>query len=104
MFRARLVFVLLFFNIIIEQHTSRAVQSLDDFFPFGLEVGDTRITRTDDNSHGPIPLPHIFPYFDNNHRQIYQANNGLFSFLGGISTYNPIEFPIGNNQRLITLF
>ncbi|CAF1024950.1 unnamed protein product [Adineta steineri] len=104
MFRITFVFVLVLLNIILGRHVGKAVQSLDDFFPFGSEVGDTRMLLNDDGSLGPIPLPFIFPYFDNNHRQIYQANNGLFSFLGGISTYNPIEFPLGNNQRLITPF
>lgn len=104
MFQREAIGIVLLLSIITQQHTSLAVQSLDDFFPFGIAVGDTRIERGDDNSHGPISLPYIFPYFDNNHRQIYQANNGLFSFLSSISTYNPIPFPTGNNQRLITPF
>ncbi|CAF0814967.1 unnamed protein product [Adineta ricciae] len=104
MLRIPFILILILLNIIIERHSSEAIQSLDDFFPFGPEADDIRMIRNDDKSLGPIPLPYIFPYFDNNHRQIYQANNGLFSFLGGISTYNPIEFPIGNNQRLITPF
>jgi hypothetical protein len=32
------------------------------------------------------------------------ANNGLFSFLGGISQFNPDPFPLGDNRRLITAF
>lgn len=104
MSQVRFAFVLILLNVIVEQNTIRAAQSLDDFFPFGLEVGDTIMARNDDESYGPIPLPYIFPYFDNNHRQIYQANNGLFSFLSGIPTFNPVEFPIGDNQRLITPF
>ncbi|CAF3551001.1 unnamed protein product [Rotaria socialis] len=94
--------LLLVLHIIIQQHSCQAVQSLDDFFPFGFPAGDTSIPRNDDESYWSIQLPYLFPYFDNNHRQIYQVNNGLFSFLGPISTYNPIEFPIANDQRLIT--
>ncbi|UJR24394.1 hypothetical protein I4U23_005771 [Adineta vaga] len=104
MFQRTFIFIVCLLNNIGEQHVIQAIQSLNDFFPFGLGVGDTMMVRNDDESLGPISLPYIFPYFDNNHRQIYQANNGLFSFLSGISTYTPIEFPIGNNQRLITPF
>jgi hypothetical protein len=104
MFETVLFSLLIVLNNIGDQHTGQAVQPLDDFFPFGFEAGDTRIERGDDNSYGPIPLPYIFPYFDNNHRQIYQANNGLFSFLGPIPTYEPVIFPIGNNSRLVTPF
>ena len=82
MFRAKIVFVVLLLNILFEKHISRAAQSLDDFFPFGLEVNDTRILRGDDNSHGPIPLPYIFPYFDNNHRQIFSSKQWSFLVFG----------------------
>ena len=104
MLRVSFVFAVCLLNIILELDTLQAVQSLNDFFPFGFAANDIRIERNDDGSAGPIDLPRIFPYFDNNHRQIYQANNGLFSFLGPISTYTPIAFPIGDDQRLITPF
>lgn len=104
MFRTTVISILLLFNIKVGQHVSDATQPLEEFFPFGIEVGDTIIPHGDDNSYGPIALPYTFPYFDNNHRQIYQANNGLFSFLGPIDTYVPLPFPLGNDQRLITPF
>lgn len=98
------IFSLLFIPAIIQQHLSEGIITLDDFFPFGLQAGDTLMNPNDDSSYGPVSLPHIFPYFDNNHGQIYQANNGLFSFLGPISQYTPTEFPLGDDRRLITAF
>ena len=104
MHRSWVVFLLLLLLNIIQQHPSQGIISLDELFPFGLQAGDTLMQPNDDGSDGPISLPYTFPYFDNIHHQIYQANNGLFSFLGPISTYVPIEFPLANDQRLITAF
>ena len=104
MHRSWIVFLLILLLNIIQQHPSQGIISLDELFPFGLQAGDTLMRPNDDESYGPISLPYIFPYFDNIHHQIYQANNGLFSFLGPISTYVPIEFPLANDQRLITAF
>ena len=98
------VSLLVILNIIIGQHGCQAAVALEDFFPFGPLVNDTLFPPNDDSSYGPIVLPHIFPYFDNNLRQVYQANNGLFSFFGPIGQFDPTEFPIGNDQRLITPF
>ncbi|CAF4649602.1 unnamed protein product, partial [Rotaria magnacalcarata] len=77
---------------------------LSDFFPFGEQVGDSIVRPNDDEAEGPFTLPHIFPYFDNNHRQIWIANNGLFSFLSAIHTFVPDPFPLADDQRLITGF
>ncbi|CAF1120774.1 unnamed protein product [Adineta steineri] len=77
---------------------------LSDFFPFGPEIGDSTVPTNDDESVGPLGLPHIFPYFDNNHRQIWVANNGLFSFLSAIPQFTPEPFPLANDQRLVTGF
>ena len=83
-----------------------AIQSvpLSEFFPYGTPANDQQLPPNDDGSTSKLSLPRIFPYFNNNHRQIYLANNGLFSFLGPISTYVPIAFPIGNDSRLIAGF
>ena len=78
--------------------------SLTEFFPFGFEVGDSTIRPNDDESEGPLRLPYVSPYFDNNHRQIWIANNGLFSFLSPIRTFVPDLFPLVNNSRLVATF
>ena len=75
-----------------------------EFFPYGITVNDQQLAPNDDGSTSRLSLPRIFPYFNNNHRQIYLANNGLFSFLGPISTFVPITFPIGDDSRVIAGF
>ncbi|CAF3543725.1 unnamed protein product, partial [Rotaria sp. Silwood2] len=77
---------------------------LSEFFPFGASASDTLFLPNDDSSTNALPLPHVFPYFNINHRQIYLANNGLFSFLGPISEYVPTPFPLSDNRRLIAGF
>ena len=77
---------------------------LSEFFPFGYQANDTLMIPNDDASVGPLPLPLNFPYFDNNHRQIWIANNGLFSFLSAIAQYVPNAFPLRNDSRLIAGF
>ena len=77
---------------------------MDEFFPFGTDAGDLTLRPNDDGSEGPLSLPIVFPYFDNNHRQIWIANNGLFSFLSSISQYVSESFPLANDRRLIAGF
>ena len=77
---------------------------LTEFFSFGTEANDQIFPPNDDGSVGPLALPRIFPYFNNNHRQIYLANNGLFSFLGPVYQYVATPFPLGDNRRLIAGF
>ena len=80
-----------------------AAVPLTGFFPFGNSANDQIFPPNDDDSVGPISLPYIFPYFNNNHRQIYLANNGLFSFLGPVSQYVPTAFPL-NFSRVVAAF
>ena len=77
---------------------------LTEFFPFGTTANDQILPPNDDGSTNALPLPRIFPYFNNNHRQIYLANNGLFSFLGPISQFVASPFPLGADARLIAGF
>ncbi|CAF1204685.1 unnamed protein product [Rotaria sordida] len=84
--------------------SSSSTLRLDEFFPFGPEVGDSTMRPNDDESEGPLQLTYVFPYFDNNHRQIWIANNGLFSFLSPISQFVPDPFPLANDSRLVAGF
>ena len=104
MLKVHLLVLLMFIFGIIQDYPVHCSVSLDEFLPFGIEAGDTLFSPNDDESFGPIFLPYTFPYFDNNHRNIYQANNGLFSFLDPISEFVPTPFPLGDDQRLITAF
>jgi hypothetical protein len=60
-----------------------------NFFPYGPTVNNKIFPSNDDESTDALPLPRLFTYFNTNHRQIYLPNNGLFSFLGPISQFNP---------------
>lgn len=77
---------------------------LHEFFPFGPEVNDSTIRPTDDENEGPLSLPSLFPFFDNNHRQIWIANNGLLSFLSPFTSSKPIPFPLDKDLRLVAGF
>jgi hypothetical protein len=96
-----MLLTLFFFFLLVS--LSRTL-SLNEFFPFGPEIGDLTIRPNDDESEGPLQLPYIFPYFDNNHHQIWISNNGLFSFLSPISDFIPNPFPLANNSRLVAGF
>jgi hypothetical protein len=95
--------LLTFFFIFLFVFSSNSL-SLNEFFPFGPEIGDSTIRPNDDESEGPLQLPYVFPYFDNNHHQIWIANNGLFSFLSPIREYVPDPFPLANDSRLVAGF
>jgi hypothetical protein len=77
---------------------------LSEFFPYGLTANDEVFPPNDDDSTNALPLPRIFPYFNNNHRQIYLSNNGLFSFLGSISHFGSDTFPLNDDRCLIAGF
>jgi hypothetical protein len=77
---------------------------LNDFFPYGPEVGDSMI-QSYNISEGPFRLPYVFPFFDNICDQIWITNNGLFSFLQ--PTYHfftPQSFRTLNESRFVAGF
>lgn len=92
-----------FFLIAFVSDTTFSVP-LSEFFPYGTIANDQLFPANDDGSTNASLLPRLFPYFNNNHRQIYLANNGLFSFLGPISQFVPTPFPLGDGRRLIAGF
>jgi len=77
---------------------------LNDFFPFGSAENDILFPPNDDASTSALLLPNVFPYFDNDHYNIYLGNNGLFSFLAPINQYVPVPFPLSDGRRLIAGF
>jgi len=44
---------------------------LDDFYPYGVNKGDTALPSIDDGSSGAIPISISFPYFNQNHNSIF---------------------------------
>ena len=90
--------------VLIGVVTSVSAVPLSEFFPFGSSANDTVFPPNDDGSTDALPLDVVFPYFDNNHRSIYLANNGLFSFLGPISQFVPTPFPLSDGRRVVAAF
>ena len=93
----------IFFIILFCVSTSNAVP-LTDFFPYGLEVGDSLFSSSN-SSAGPLHLPYDFYYFDNAYRQIWITKNGLFSFRQPPFYYTyPQSLPALNNHSFVTGF
>lgn len=44
---------------------------LADFYPFGSEAGDSRLSSNDDGSSGSITLSFTFPFFGTDYRMVY---------------------------------
>ncbi len=98
----KMIYYKIFF-IIYTVHIIYALP-LSEFFPYGPTANDKLFPVNDDSSTNALHLSKNFPYFNNNHRQIYLSNNGLFSFLGPIGTFVPDPFPLDDSRRLIAGF
>ncbi|XP_030835520.1 sushi domain-containing protein 2-like [Strongylocentrotus purpuratus] len=81
---------------------SEADQSL--FFPFGLNEGDEFLPANDDGSTEELPISVAFPFFDHDHTSLFVNNNGVISFLAGVSQYTSVPFPLADGRRLLTPF
>jgi hypothetical protein len=73
--------------ILILVYAVNANVSIDQFFPYGPEAGDSQNQIGDDGFAGPISLRYPFPFFNNTYTQLFVNNNGAISFLRGISTH-----------------
>ena len=67
---------------------------LDDFFPYGLEAGDSSVNKTLDGSSSVLILPFPFRFFDTLYSTLYVNNNGHISFDDPLDLYIPRPFPI----------
>ena len=77
---------------------------LEDFFPFGTENGDSKLTRIDDGSSPKINLQVGFPFVNNNETSLWVNTNGDITFHMGISSYTPECKPLGKTHRMIIPF
>lgn len=68
--------------------------SLDIFYPFGEEFGDDVMFKNDDEFLGPFEIAVQFPFFNKSFSSVFINTNGLISFSAGISSFNPIPFPL----------
>ncbi|XP_072331027.1 sushi, nidogen and EGF-like domain-containing protein 1 isoform X3 [Scyliorhinus torazame] len=77
---------------------------LSDFYPFGLEQGDTVNAKVDDGGSGLVEISLAFPFFGERHSGLYVNNNGIISFLKEVSQFTPVAFPISNDRRVVAAF
>ncbi|XP_048460745.1 sushi, nidogen and EGF-like domain-containing protein 1 [Rhincodon typus] len=77
---------------------------LSDFYPFGLEHGDSVNAKVDDGGSGLVEISLGFPFFGEKHSGLYVNNNGIISFLKEVSQFTPVAFPISNDRRVVAAF
>ncbi|XP_062572621.1 LOW QUALITY PROTEIN: protein mesh-like, partial [Saccostrea cucullata] len=94
-------FLITYFVFVVPQTFSL---SLNDFFPFGRQHGDTAMAQNDDGSTGDITISTLFPFFNHQHPKLVVNANGVVSFLQTVRTYTPNPFPIANDARMIAPF
>ncbi|XP_028650648.1 sushi, nidogen and EGF-like domain-containing protein 1 isoform X1 [Erpetoichthys calabaricus] len=80
------------------------VVPLEDFYPFGIEHGDSRTVKQDDGGSGLLEISVNFPFFGDRHSGLYVNNNGLVSFLREVSQFTPVAFPIAGDRRVVAPF
>ncbi|XP_058846070.1 sushi, nidogen and EGF-like domain-containing protein 1 isoform X3 [Acipenser ruthenus] len=77
---------------------------LEDFYPFGVEHGDSSTGKQDDGGSGLLEISVNFPFFGDRHSGLYVNNNGLVSFLREVSQFTPVAFPIAGDRRVLAPF
>ncbi|XP_049629341.1 sushi, nidogen and EGF-like domain-containing protein 1 [Suncus etruscus] len=78
--------------------------ALADFYPFGVEQGDSITPKQDDGGSGLRPLSVRFPFFGAEHSGLYVNNNGVISFLKEVSQFTPAAFPIAKDRCVVAAF
>ncbi|CAF1181133.1 unnamed protein product [Adineta steineri] len=62
---------------------------LTNFFSYGPSAIDYTVPPVHDDFVGPVWLPYIFSFFNNNRQKLFLGVNGLFSYIAGVSQYVP---------------
>nr|XP_057928912.1 sushi, nidogen and EGF-like domain-containing protein 1 isoform X3 [Doryrhamphus excisus] len=83
---------------------AEAAVPLEDFYPFGLDHGDSQTVAQDDGGSGLVEISVAFPFFGDRHTGLYVNNNGLVSFLREVSQFTPVAFPIAGDRRAVAPF
>uniref|UniRef100_A0A3B3QTF5 Sushi, nidogen and EGF like domains 1 n=1 Tax=Paramormyrops kingsleyae TaxID=1676925 RepID=A0A3B3QTF5_9TELE len=81
-----------------------AAVPLEDFYPFGLDEGDSLTNKQDDGGSGLVLISVEMPFFGDRHTGLYVNNNGLVSFLREVSQFTPVVFPISGDRRVVAPF
>nr|XP_006816089.1 PREDICTED: uncharacterized protein LOC100367463 [Saccoglossus kowalevskii] len=74
------------------------------FYPYGSVFNDNANFVNDDESSGEININHAFPFFGISHSSLWVNTNGVISFVREIWQYTPIEFPLGNEWKMVAPF
>lgn len=61
-----------------------------DLFPFGPKEGDTANPKTDAGCGNEIKLEKPFPFYGDVFHQIWVCNNGILSFVDGVSVFSSL--------------
>lgn len=76
----------------------------NNFYPYGVQYGDTVLPAGDDSSSGSISISVPFPFFNRNYTSLYVNINGAISFETAVSQFTPAAFPLGAQRRMIAPF
>ncbi|XP_064419080.1 sushi, nidogen and EGF-like domain-containing protein 1 [Latimeria chalumnae] len=87
---------------------------LEDFYPFGIDHGDSITLKQDDGGSGLLDLALLFltpsvtsaPSPQRQQTEFLRRvnNNGIISFLKEVSQFTPIAFPISKDRRVVAAF
>ncbi|XP_052455414.1 sushi, nidogen and EGF-like domain-containing protein 1 [Carassius gibelio] len=90
--------------LLILLHGVEPAVPLQEFYPFGLDEGDSQTIEQDDGGSGLVAISVAFPFFGEQHTGLYVNNNGLVSFLREVSQFTPVAFPIAGDRRVVAPF
>lgn len=67
--------------LLILLHGVEAAVPLEDFYPFGLDEGDSQTIEQDDGGSGLIEISVAFPFFGERHTGLYVSTDSMFVFV-----------------------
>ncbi|XP_019624540.1 PREDICTED: nidogen-1-like isoform X25 [Branchiostoma belcheri] len=65
-----------------------------DFYPYGVEYGDTELRKGDEVSSHPIPLFSSVYFYGTRYQSLFVSTNGIISFGKAVSEYITERFPL----------
>ena len=86
-----LKYFFIFLALIVYATYGHAIE-IQDFLPYGIDVGDKQMPTTDDAASDPIDISVKFPFFQNNFQRIFLSTNGLITFNFSFISYQPQNF------------
>ena len=90
-------FVLFLYSMSICQ----AQVPMDEFFPFGVDEGDTVLTMEDDGSSPPFYLETVFPFANFQETKLWVNTNGVITFARRYSSFTPECKALGVGTRMV---